>query len=54
MTRLEREKLKEIFIVLDNYLGDSDPMLDEDMTDAEIKDEEPIFWVTKEISSMIN
>ena len=48
------EKLEEIFYVLSEYLGDTDPYISEDWEDEDIKSEEPIFWVTKEIRSLID
>jgi hypothetical protein len=48
-----KNKLKETFRVLDVYLGDTDPDFPNDITDDEIKEEEPILWVAKEISELI-
>ena len=42
------EVLKEIFKVLDNELGDSDPI--DDFTEEEIKDEYPLLWCAMQIS----
>ncbi len=44
-----KKKLQEIFDVLDRKLGDTDPYMDEDMTDEDIKEELPIFWCAKEV-----
>ena len=46
-------RLKRMSYVLDEYLGDTDPMFDEDMTDEEIQQEEPIFWISKELNLLI-
>lgn len=48
------DKLKEIFDVLDMMMGDTDPYIDEDWTEDEIKTEEPLFWVTREIGLLAN
>ena len=34
-------------------MGDSDPILDDDMTDEEVLEYEPIFWAAKEIAVLI-
>ena len=47
------DKLHKIVHVLDDYLGDSDPQLEDDMTDEDIKQEYPIFWATKELFSIL-
>jgi len=48
-----KTKLQDIFNVLDEYLGDTDPDIDDDMTDDEIKECEPLFWCAKEIMGLI-
>ena len=48
-----KKKLNEIFLVLDNYLGDSDPLILPDDSDEDIKREEPIFWCAKEIQILL-
>ena len=56
MTRNEellREALEAVFDTLDQHLGDTDPSIDEDMTDEEIRDEEPIFWCCQQISQAL-
>ena len=53
MTRKEREKLQRCFDTMDDLLGDTDPNLPEDMTDAEIRTEEPLFWAAKEICALL-
>lgn len=54
---LDRKRLKlrlqSISNVLDNVLGDSDPLLDPDMTCDEMRQEEPIFWACKELNAII-
>jgi hypothetical protein len=53
MTFEERKKLQEIFNVLDDYLGDTDPYLHPADTNENIKREEPIFWVAREINTLL-
>lgn len=36
MNKREKEKLQQVFDVLENYIGDTDPYIPEDFTDAEI------------------
>lgn len=48
-----QEKIQKIINTLDHYLGDTDPDFPEDMTDDEIRQEEPVFWATKELSKLI-
>lgn len=52
MTKSEHEKLKKIHSALDRELGDTDPYITNDMTDADIEMEYPLFWAAKEIASM--
>jgi len=42
---ISKEKIEDILHVLNEFLGDTDPYLDDDMTDDDIKQEEPIVWV---------
>ena len=53
MTEHERQKLEAIFSVLDGFLGDTDPYFSEDITDTEIREEEPVFWAAKEIDLLL-
>ncbi len=48
-----KDKLKVIFDTLEGVLGDTEPWIEEDMTDDEIREEEPIFWCAKEVMSLI-
>jgi hypothetical protein len=48
-----KEKLQAIFDTLEGVLGDTDPFIEEDMTDDEIREEEPIFWCAREIIGLI-
>ena len=53
MNKKELKKLKDIFHALDEFLGDTDPDFPEDMTDEEIRAEEPVFWAAKELGGLI-
>ena len=53
MSNEQRRKLIAIHDALANYIGDSDPYLDEDMTDEEICEEMPIFWAARELARVI-
>lgn len=48
-----KHRLVKIHDALCNDLGDSDPYIDEDMTDEEICEEMPVFWAAKEIADLI-
>lgn len=50
MVNIPDDKLRKIFNALDYALGDTDPDFPEDMTDDEIRNEEPVFWAAKELS----
>jgi hypothetical protein len=52
MTDKQKTKLLEIFNVLDTEIGDTDPDFS-GMSQAEIQEEEPIFWCAKEISKLL-
>ncbi len=53
MKKTEKEKLLAIHEVLSSYLGDTEPCLDDDMTDEEIRQEEPIYWAAVEIAKLV-
>lgn len=46
-------QLREIFDVLDDVLGDTDPFLRDNMQDADIKSEEPVFWCARKVNEVI-
>jgi hypothetical protein len=48
-----KHRLLQIHDALESHLGDSDSWTSEDMTDEEIREEDPIFWAAKEIASLI-
>jgi hypothetical protein len=47
-----KSKIKEILLVLDDYLGDSDPYIDPDWTDDDIREEYPILWTFQQLVLM--
>ena len=53
MTNIPDKKIKQIFNALDNALGDTDPDFPENTTDDEIRNEEPVFWAAKELSTYL-
>lgn len=53
MDKADLKVLGEIFDILDNELGDTDPIhWDEDMTDEDIKTEHPLFWACKQVGKL--
>lgn len=50
---IPNKKLREIHSALDKHLGDTDPYFPEDITDDEIRDEDPVFWAAKELAVFI-
>ena len=48
-----KRQLVRIHDALCIHLGDTDPYIDEDMTDEEICEEMPVFWAAKEIAALI-
>jgi hypothetical protein len=46
--------LKEVSEILDNLLGDTEPFIDPEWDDETIKDEEPLFWCTRELNKYID
>ena len=53
MSNDEKRKLISIHAALDDALGDTDPMLDDDITDAELREEEPVLWAAMQIAKLI-
>ena len=51
MTKKEIKKLELIHDALDEAMGDSDPI--GDMTDNEIRDQDPLFWATMKLAELI-
>ncbi len=49
-----REVMKEVSDALDIALGDTDPDFPEDMTDDDIRDEDPVFWACKTINKALD
>lgn len=52
MDSLTKEKLLAVHETLVSFLGDTEPFLDDDMTDDEIRQEEPIYWAAIEIAKL--
>lgn len=48
-----KHRLLQIHDALESHLGDSDSWTSEDMTDEEIREEDPVFWAAKEVASLI-
>jgi hypothetical protein len=53
MSVVLKQRLIKIHDALCNELGDTDPCIDDDMTDEEICEEMPVFWAAKEIADLI-
>lgn len=56
MDIVQRERLQQIFDVLDDYLGDTDPHTDipwDQWDDDELKAEHPLFWCCRQLSEVI-
>ena len=50
------QRLQDVFDVLDDYLGDTDPHTDipwDEWSEDELKDEQPLIWCCRQISRMI-
>ena len=46
--------IKAVTDVLDTVLGDTDPEIDDDWTDEEIRDEYPIMWCMQQLTKFVN
>lgn len=53
MNKREKEVLQHVFDVLENYSGDSDPDLPDDITEDEIVEYFPIFYATRELAKLL-
>jgi hypothetical protein len=49
-----RKALKDVREVLNEQLGDTDPVFDDDATDEEIKDADPMFWAHRRIANVLS
>ena len=47
------EKLRELASCLDRALGDTDPSINPDYTDDEIKRDYPVFWVCQQLNAIL-
>ena len=54
MTTETLEVLRDVRDALDRALGDSDPYIDEDMTDEDIRSDEPLFYACQRIAGEIS
>ncbi len=50
---LWKKRLVEIHDALSYELGDTDPHIEDDMTDEEVREEMPVFWAAKEVAKLI-
>lgn len=50
---INKKKLIAIHSALYEKLGDTDPYFDEDMTDEDIRNEDPVFWACKELGAYL-
>ena len=48
-----KRRLVEIHDALSYELGDTDPHIEDDMTDEEVREEMPVFWAAKEVAALI-
>ena len=48
-----KRRLAEIHDALSYELGDTDPHIEDDMTDEEVREEMPVFWAAKEVATLI-
>ena len=48
-----RKALEVVEDKLDNMIGDTDPDISEDWDDETIKEEEPLFWMCREINKAL-
>ena len=48
-----QRRLVEIHDALSYELGDTDPHIEDDMTDEEVREEMPVFWAAKEVATLI-
>ena len=48
-----KKRLVEIHDALSYELGDTDPHIEDDMTDEEVREEMPVFWAAKEVAALI-
>ena len=41
--------LRAIFDILNDHLGDTDPFMEDGITDEQARDEHPVLWACKEV-----
>ena len=49
-----KRRLVEIHDALSYELGDTDPHIEDDMTDEEMREEMPVFWAAKEVAKLMD
>ena len=49
-----KRRLVEIHDALSYELGDTDPHIEDDMTDEEVREELPVFWAAKEVAKLMD
>ena len=49
-----KRRLVEIHDALSYELGDTDPHIEDDMTDEEVREEMPVFWAAKEVAKLMD
>ena len=54
---LERKRVRKLLIpihsAISEAIGDTDPYVPEEMTDEEVRDEEPLLWAAQHLASVI-
>ena len=60
MLRADAEKIRALeaavrdaISALDDALGDTDPVIDAEATDEEVRDEQPVFWACQRLSAAL-
>ena len=49
-----KKRLVEIHDALSYELGDTDPHIEDDMTEEEVREEMPVFWAAKEVAKLMD
>ena len=50
---VSRQRLEQVFDVLDGLVGDFDPEIPDDWTDEDVMIEEPLFWCCREVNRVL-
>ena len=51
---ITRQRLEQVFNVLDELVGDFDPEIPDDWTDEDTRIEEPLFWCCREVNRVLH